>query len=73
MQLQGSKIRVNLAAKDGWLRLDYYTNEALSATQLIENIDDTDYFLELPVQGETTLALTFNQAALYALEVVNDG
>lgn len=71
INLQGKEIRVNLAAKEGWLRIDYHTKRGLAATQLIEKIDGTDFFLDLPVQGEFTLTLTLSQAALYALEVIN--
>lgn len=68
--LQGQRIRLNVDCQSGSVRLDYRISGRLAASQLIENINETDYFLDLPVQGKVILSITLSYATVYALEVL---
>lgn len=69
LNVQHGRIRLNVACQSGSLQLEYRQAGQLIARHQVENVDKTDYWLELPVIGEIEISIALMNATLYAVEL----
>ncbi len=69
VNFQQGRTRFNVSCESGAVHLEYRKAGELISTQKIENIDQTDFWLESPKSSDIELSIRLNHATLYAIEV----